>query len=109
MSWRDLGNFISREKRLLAIGFNCSSPSVITGALQEARKAAGSKMPFVVYSNTGEKWECGHWSKPEKEVDWLDLIPDWVALGAVVVGGCCRVNDEAMPLIKAQIARALTK
>ena len=82
---------------------------MITGALQEARKAAGSKMPFVVYSNTGEKWECGHWSKPEKEVAWLDLIPDWVALGAVVVGGCCRVNDEAMPLIKAQIARALTK
>ena len=100
---------IFREKRLLAIGFNCSSPTVITGALQEARKAAGAKIPFVVYPNSGEHWERGHWSKPEEEVVWLDLIPDWVRLGAVIVGGCCRVTDEAMPVIKTQIARALTK
>ena len=100
---------IFREKRLLAIGFNCSCPSLITGALQEARKAAGSKIPFVVYPNSGERWERGHWSKPEQEVAWLDLIPAWVQLGAVIVGGCCRVTDEAMPVIKAQIVRALTK
>ena len=66
-------------------------------------------MPFVVYPNSGEHWECGHWSQPEEDVAWLDLIPDWVHLGAVIVGGCCRVTDDAMPLIKAQIARALTK
>ena len=82
---------------------------MITGALQEARKAAGAKIPFVVYPNSGEHWERGHWSKPEEEVVWLDLIPDWVRLGAVIVGGCCRVTDEAMPVIKTQMARALTK
>merc|ERR1740129_275046 len=62
---------LARDKRLLAIGFNCSSPSVISGALQEARKAAGSQTPFVVYPNSGEHWEGGHWSTgKEEDVAW---------------------------------------
>ena len=43
---------------MIAIGFNCSAPSMITGALQEAR-SAWPGVPFVVYPNTGETWESG--------------------------------------------------
>jgi len=100
---------LARDKRLLAVGFNCSAPTVITGALQEARKAVGTKIPFVVYPNSGETWECGHWSKAKQDTSWIEMIPDWIAQGTRIVGGCCRVTDQAMPTIKAQITKALVK
>ena len=82
---------------------------MISGALQEARKAAGSKIPFVVYPNSGETWQRGHWASSDLQTHWMENIPDWVALGTQIVGGCCRVTDEAMPKIAAHITKALAK
>ena len=92
----------------MAIGFNCSAPANITGALKEAR-SAWSEIPFVVYPNSGETWECGSWSGPG-DVDrdaWVELIPQWVRLGARVIGGCCRVDSGLLPQIKKQLVRGI--
>ena len=66
-----------RNGKVMAIGFNCSAPGHITGALKEAR-AAWSEIPFVVYPNTGETWEGGSWSG-DTDSAWLELIPQWVS------------------------------
>ena len=90
---------------MIAIGFNCSAPSHITGALKEAR-SVWSEIPFVIYPNTGETWECGSWSG-DKDNSWLEMIPLWVRLGARVIGGCCRVDSGVLPQIKKQVLKGI--
>jgi len=96
---------LARNGKVMAIGFNCSAPAHITGALKEAR-SVWSEIPFVIYPNTGETWECGSWSG-DKDNSWLELIPQWVRLGALVIGGCCRVDSGVLPQIKKQLLKGI--
>ena len=78
---------------------------MITGALQEAR-SAWPGVPFVVYPNTGDTWQSGSgWAGAGSAL--LELVPDWVKLGAVVVGGCCRVDAELLPGIQEMMVRGI--
>ena len=89
----------------MAIGFNCSAPGHITGALKEAR-SVWSDIPFVVYPNSGETWEGGSWAG-QGDNSWLELIPHWVRLGALVIGGCCRVDSGVLPHIRSQLVKGI--
>ena len=97
-----------RNGKVMALGFNCSAPEYITGALKEARNVWPG-VPFVVYPNSGETWECGSWSQARGGLtqSWLELIPLWVRMGALVVGGCCRVDSGHLPEIKKQIVKGI--
>ena len=98
----------SRDGRLLAVGFNCSAPNLITEALQEARLSSKT-VPLVVYPNSGEKWECGEWSRvQEDDVSWLDMIQEWVKLGTIIIGGCCRVDAQMLPNIQTEIIKGMS-
>ena len=82
---------------------------MITGALQEAR-SAWPGVPFVVYPNTGDTWQSGSgWAAAGAGAGsaLLELVPDWVKLGAVVVGGCCRVDAELLPGIQKMMVRGI--
>ena len=82
---------------------------MITGALQEAR-SAWPGVPFVVYPNTGDTWQSesgSGWAGAGAGSTLLELVPDWVKLGAVVVGGCCRVDAELLPGIQEMMVRGI--
>lgn len=99
---------LSRDGRLIAVGFNCSSPDLITEALQEARLSSRN-VPLIVYPNSGEKWECGHWSRvQEDDVSWLNKIQDWIKLGTIIIGGCCRVDAQMLPKIEEEIIKGIS-
>jgi homocysteine S-methyltransferase len=60
-------------------------------------------MPVIVYPNIGEGWDA-------QRRQWIGashfsaaLAPQWVAEGARIVGGCCRVRPDDI----AEIARAV--
>jgi homocysteine S-methyltransferase len=76
----------------VAVGVNCTAPEHVEELV--ARIAATTAKPVVVYPNSGEGWEAGTGR-------WLpatgpDVDPasarSWVAAGARLVGGCCRVG-----------------
>ncbi|XP_017069704.2 LOW QUALITY PROTEIN: homocysteine S-methyltransferase 2 [Drosophila eugracilis] len=80
------------ENRLIGIGLNCVNPLDVTPLLTSLTKAAGSdRIPLVVYSNRGEIYDAklGDWTGTGEEV--VKFVPEWLQLGARVVGGCCRV------------------
>ncbi|MBM7773953.1 homocysteine S-methyltransferase [Actinokineospora baliensis] len=81
-----------------AVGVNCSSPTDIGPAIAVARSVTDK--PIIVYPNSGESW-TGDWSGPSRFS--VDLAAEWVAAGAQVVGGCCRVT----PADIADLARAV--
>jgi homocysteine S-methyltransferase len=75
---------------LVAVGVNCCAPQDVANAVRVAAGETGK--PVVVYPNSGERWDAaGH--------RWLgrsgfapELAESWVAAGARLVGGCCRVT-----------------
>ena len=78
----------------------------IVGALKAARKV-WADLPFVVYPNSGETWTRGSWSSTCLDVSWIEMIPEWVRLGAVIVGGCCRVDADSLPKIREQMSKGI--
>jgi homocysteine S-methyltransferase len=77
-------------REIVAVGVNCCAPGDVLPAIEIARQVTGK--PVIVYPNSGEKWDGARrgWIG---EPRWSsDLPAQWVAAGARIVGGCCRVT-----------------
>jgi homocysteine S-methyltransferase len=85
---------------VVAFGENCTDPAGVPPALAAA---AGPK-PVVVYPNSGEGWDAAtrRWTG-RPGIDPA-AVPSWLAAGARLVGGCCRVGPQAI----GQLAAVLT-
>lgn len=82
---------------VMAVGVNCCAPDEVLPALELAAAVTGR--PGVAYPNSGERWDAAAqrwWG----ETAWEPAaVRGWVAAGARLVGGCCRVGpDEVAPL-----------
>ncbi|SFL45930.1 homocysteine S-methyltransferase [Geodermatophilus ruber] len=85
---------------VLAVGVNCTAPSAVLPGLAAA--AAAGK-PLVAYPNSGEGWDAGarRWTgMPGIEAG---DVPGWVAAGARLVGGCCRVGPADIAALAAAV------
>lgn len=75
---------------IVAAGVNCSAPRDVTQAVMTAVEVAGR--PAVAYPNLGESWDSEtHTWRGDAAFD-TGLAAGWVAAGARLVGGCCRVG-----------------
>jgi S-methylmethionine-dependent homocysteine/selenocysteine methylase len=85
---------------VIAVGVNCTAPSAV-GPAVAAAAAAGK--PVVVYPNSGEQWDAAgrRWTGSPGVA--TDAVPGWIAAGARLIGGCCRVRPQHI----AAITRAL--
>ncbi|OBB84236.1 homocysteine S-methyltransferase [Mycobacterium sp. 852002-30065_SCH5024008] len=83
---------------IVAIGVNCCAPEDVLPAIEIA-SATGK--PVIVYPNSGERWDGRGWAGPRSFS--ARLATQWVAAGARIVGGCCRVG----PADIADVAAAL--
>lgn len=75
---------------VIAVGVNCVDPADVPGLLALAREASGQ--PGIAYPNRGEGWDAAAraWTGPGA----FDpaAVTSWLAAGARLVGGCCRVT-----------------
>lgn len=77
---------------VLAVGVNCTEPGGVAAAAEVAARASGK--PVVVYPNSGELWDAtGRRWTGAPDLAAAD-VRAWVAAGAQLVGGCCRVGPE---------------
>lgn len=86
---------------VVAVGANCCRAEEVA-ELAGAAVAAGG-VPAVVYPNSGESWDAqaAAWTGPATFDP--DLISSWVAAGAGLVGGCCRVTPSTISEIAGQL------
>jgi homocysteine S-methyltransferase len=79
---------------VVAVGVNCVRPEVVGTAIRSLK--AGTGKPVVVYPNSGERWAAGEerWHGSPDGSGLAALAPQWIAAGARLVGGCCRVGPE---------------
>ena len=107
--------------RIFGIGVNCLNPKVTNKIIHRLRKKYQINLfvcvnfyfklvvplfkslhvllnnkdlpPLIVYSNRGETFdlEKDEWVDQDKCVPLETYVPDWISLGAIIIGGCCRV------------------
>jgi homocysteine S-methyltransferase len=75
---------------IVAVGVNCCAPGDVAAAVATAREVTGK--PVVAYPNSGEEWDPIRqtWVGPSRFC--ARDAAGWVAGGARIVGGCCRVG-----------------
>jgi homocysteine S-methyltransferase len=84
---------------VIAVGANCTEPAGIGATVALAVEASGK--PGVVYPNSGEGWDALNrvWTPAGTEGLLLGDVSGWVASGARIIGGCCRVGPEQIRAI----------
>jgi len=95
-----------KSGRVVAIGVNCCNPDNVTQALTAIRSVTKTT-PLVVYSNTGEVWDGQARIWRGEGGQWFKHIKEWVNLGALIIGGCCRVTADDLPTIEAEMINGL--
>jgi homocysteine S-methyltransferase len=82
---------------IVAIGVNCFAPEDVLPAIT---RAAAIGKPVIVYPNSGERWDAlrRKWIGPSR-FD-TNLAAQWIAAGARIVGGCCRVGPADIAAIR---------
>ncbi|MFI8851238.1 homocysteine S-methyltransferase [Streptomyces sp. 891-h] len=81
--------------QVLAVGVNCCAAEDVGGALQAAA-AACPGVPLVAYPNSGEGWDAARAAWTGAASFDAALAAEWVARGARLIGGCCRVGPDAV-------------
>jgi homocysteine S-methyltransferase len=87
---------------VVAVGVNCTDPAAVGPALLAAADAG---LPLVAYPNSGERWDAAARSWTGTGGADPDAVPGWVAAGARLVGGCCRVRPAGITGIAAALGR----
>jgi homocysteine S-methyltransferase len=87
---------------ILAVGVNCCAPDDVLPAIE---LAAETGKPVIVYPNSGERWDSRRrvWVGPSRFS--AQAAKQWVAAGARIVGGCCRVRPAGIAELAALFPR----
>jgi homocysteine S-methyltransferase len=86
---------------VVAVGVNCCAPADVPAAIAAVREVTDK--PVIVYPNSGEEWDARRRAWTGQPAYSADQPRQWVAAGASIVGGCCRIRSADI----AELARAL--
>jgi len=91
---------IASHPQVLAVGVNCVSPGFVDELL--GRLARVTTKPLVVYPNSGETWDAAAkcWTGTATAFDPAVDAPRWYAIGARLIGGCCRTTPETISALR---------
>jgi homocysteine S-methyltransferase len=79
--------------QVLAVGVNCVPPERVVPLIRTLRAAVPGKS-IVVYPNSGETYSAAdnRWLGTANPLQCRHAVDAWLAAGATLVGGCCRIG-----------------
>lgn len=85
---------------VLAVGVNCTAPTHVASLVRRIA-ARGTGKEIIAYPNSGERFRPGDkgWDPGPEGQSIERLAGTWRALGARIVGGCCRVTAAQLARI----------
>jgi homocysteine S-methyltransferase len=91
---------------LVAAGVNCVPPGHVPALVAELRSV--TNLPIAVYPNSGEVYDATlkTWTGPASVEEFETASGAWVASGATLVGGCCRVGPEQIRALRRRLVAA---
>lgn len=89
----EVAGLFANHPRVLAVGANCVPPDIVVPLIATFKKAVPEKS-IVVYPNSGEVYrvENNTWVGTTTPLQCVQAATDWIAAGAAIVGGCCRIG-----------------
>jgi homocysteine S-methyltransferase len=96
----DVFSMIADVSSVVALGVNCSTPSDATAAVG---LAAQTGRPVIIYPNSGEGWDAVNRQWVAADAAPHFPVERWVAEGARLVGGCCRVTPADISAMAVQL------
>lgn len=86
-------------EQIIAVGVNCTAPENIPPLL---RAATDIETSLAVYPNSGESWDAENQQWCGEASDHMDPVA-WHALGARLIGGCCRTGARDIRRMKSDL------
>jgi homocysteine S-methyltransferase len=109
----DVAELLDPHPHVAAVGVNCVPLGLVTPALTALR--CGTGKPLVAYPNSGEtydphtkSWAAVDGNAVDGNAGPADLAagtPEWEALGARIIGGCCRTTPADIAAVAGHVAR----
>ena len=100
---RDVVSVLANYSQIVAMGINCIALENTTAALQHLQSLTA--LPLVVYPNSGEHYDAVSktWHHHGEACETLaGYLPQWLAAGAKLIGGCCRTTPKDIAELNAQ-------
>jgi homocysteine S-methyltransferase len=88
--------------QVIAVGVNCCAPAEVTKAVRLAREITAK--PVIAYPNSGEAWDAARRTWTGTSRISAGRASQWLAAGARLVGGCCRVRPADISSLAAAVA-----
>lgn len=89
---------------IVAVGVNCTEANEVASLVETAVSMSGK--PAVAYPNSGEGWDARRRAWTGHGTFTASAVATWVAGGARLVGGCCRVTPDQIAAVAAVLADA---
>jgi homocysteine S-methyltransferase len=104
----DVAELLDPHPHVAAVGVNCVPLGLVTPALTALRRGTGK--PLVAYPNSGETYDphTKSWAAVDGNAGPANLAagtPEWEALGARIIGGCCRTTPADIAAVAVHVAR----
>lgn len=94
---------LAHYPHVVALGINCIALENTTAALRHLHGLTA--LPLVVYPNSGEHYDAVSktWHHHgESCVALSEYLPQWLAAGAKLIGGCCRTTPKDIAALAAK-------
>lgn len=90
-------------EQVTAVGINCTKPSFVSALLRHGSSV--TQKPMLVYPNRGETWDAANhaWVDGSGAVDFVGLAEEWLAAGAGLIGGCCRIGPQEIHALRKRL------
>ncbi len=87
------------DSHLDGMGVNCLPPSWVDDLIERIRTSLSKSL--MVYPNSGERYDAltKRWTGHRDALDFELSTGRWIALGASIVGGCCRTTPQSIRAI----------
>ncbi len=96
----DCIDVLNDHPRIFAIGVNCTAPVYISELIKTIKAKIKNKR-IIVYPNSGEVYNANKkiWSSLTTSNMFINLVDEWINLGADIIGGCCRIGPDQIKSI----------
>ncbi len=97
-------SFFHDHPKVFALGVNCTNPQFISELIQRIKSNTGEKR-IIVYPNSGEAYNAKSktWKGLSEPKHFVEMSKEWIALGADIIGGCCRIGPEHIQSMSKQL------
>ena len=85
---------VAKYPNVFAVGVNCIPLEEVTAAIETIHQATDK--PVIAYPNSSATYDptTKTWSYPQGRRGLVDYLPQWLAAGLTIVGGCCTTTPQ---------------